>query len=211
MHFFNILIDYFQVYPYIVVFFSFSLLIFFIPVPEELILLTGGFLSANNLHHHIIWLPTLIAGISGIILTDFYFFIMFRKFGHKLINNKFFKLIISKKKIYKVIRYFHRYGLWAIFIVRFIPGGVRIPTFSIAGLTRIPRRKFILAVAGGAIISSQISFWLGYWGKNKFGNLANLFRIISKDIFLVFIITTAFIVIYLAARTIVLRVKKTNT
>jgi membrane protein DedA with SNARE-associated domain len=212
MEYINTLIEYFQLYPYIVVLLSFFLILLLFPIPEELILLTGGYLAACNQHSNIIWLPTLLAGILGIIITDYYFFLIFRIFGHKLINNRFFKRLFSHSKMDRIINYFHKFGMWTIFFVRFIPGGVRIPTFSIAGLTHLPHRKFLFATSIGALISSQITFWIGYWGKNKIGKIENLVEIISKRITYIILIIAVLIIIFFALKKIlsIIKSKKQN-
>jgi membrane protein DedA with SNARE-associated domain len=56
-----------------------------------------------------------------------------------------------------------KYGVWAVFIVRFIPGGIRNPVFFITGLSEIRHRSFIIASLSGATIVSQFSFWLGFF------------------------------------------------
>jgi len=157
----NFLTVYFEAYPYILVLSGFFLLLFLFPIPEELILFTGGLLAAQ--HGEFIWVPTLIAGISGVFITDYWFFLLAKIFGRNFLKRKLVQKLFSLKKQKRALRLVEKYGVWAVFIVRFIPGGIRNPCFFITGLSEIRHRSFIIASLSGAMITSQFSFWLGYF------------------------------------------------
>ncbi len=140
---------------------AFFLLLFLFPIPEELILFTGGLLSAG--HGQMVWLPTLICGIFGVFYTDYWFFILAKLFGQNFLKNRIVRKFFSEKKQEEALHLVFKYGVWAVFIVRFIPGGIRNPVFFICGLSKIKSRNFIIASLSGATIVAQFSFWLGYF------------------------------------------------
>ncbi len=152
---------YFAAYPYILVLSAFFLILFFFPIPEELILFTGGLLSAD--HGHLIWIPTLISGILGVFITDYWYFLLAKLFGRNFLKKKIVRKLFSAKKQEKALHLVFQYGVWAVFIVRFIPGGIRNPCFFICGLSAIKSKSFIIASLSGAAIVSQFSFWLGFF------------------------------------------------
>jgi len=161
LEYLTLLTDYFAAYPYLLVLSGFFLLLFLFPIPEELILFTGGLLAAQ--HGQLIWVPTLIAGISGVFITDYWYFVLAKIFGRNFLKKKIVQNLFSLKKQKKALHMVEKYGVWAVFIVRFIPGGIRNPVFFITGLSEIKHRSFIIASLSGATIVSQFSFWLGYF------------------------------------------------
>ena len=154
------MIDYFYAYPYVVVLFGFVLILFMFPIPEEVILFIGGFLSMSNGNG--VWLPTLLAGIIGVIATDYWYYILAKMFGKRLFKIRLVRWILPDTKRRRALKLVRKHGPWAVFIVRFIPGGIRNPTFLACGLAHMRQKNFLLPVIVGASISSQISFWAGY-------------------------------------------------
>jgi membrane protein DedA with SNARE-associated domain len=161
LEYLHFLTGYFEAYPYLLVLSGFFLLLFLFPIPEELILFTGGLLAAQ--HGEFIWVPTLIAGISGVFITDYWYFVLAKIFGRNFLKKKLVQKLFSLKQQERALRMVGKYGVWAVFIVRFIPGGIRNPVFFITGLSEIRHRSFIIASLSGATIVSQFSFWLGYF------------------------------------------------
>lgn len=160
MEYLNHLMIYLESYPYVLVLAAFFLILFFFPIPEELILFTGGLLSATQGNYT--WALTLIAGITGVFITDYWFFILAKYVGQSFLKKRSIQKLFSPKKQAKAFHLVEKYGVWAVFIARFIPGGIRNPVFFVCGLSQINSKKFIAASLGGATISSQFSFWLGY-------------------------------------------------
>ena len=59
---------------------------------------------------------------------------------------------------------FEKYGVWVLFVARFLPG-LRSPIFLTAGLTRkVPFWRFLLMDGLAALISVPIWVYLGYFG-----------------------------------------------
>lgn len=185
----NWLLDYFYNYPYIFVSSAFLLLFVFLPIPEEVILFTGGYLSAQSTGY--IWIPTLITGIFWVIMTDYWVFFLVKHFGIKLFKFKIINKIIPEHKREKMRQYFERYGVRTIFFVRFCPGGFRNPTYAVAGLSSLKHRQFLTATGLGALLTTQVSFWIGYFGKttlNAFTNTVNSISNVFVILFIVFVV-----------------------
>ena len=159
---------------------------FMLPIPEELVLMTGGYLAFQL--GGFIWLPTLIAGIFGVIFTDLVPFVLAKKYGHKILKHK----LISDR----ILKFVNKYGALSAFIVRFIPGGVRNPTFLICGLSGISGKKFLLAVSIGASITSQVSFWLGYFFSDKIDLFISYIKKAGKGVTWIFISIIIVYIIY---------------
>ena len=138
--------DTFGQYPYAFVFISFTLILFMLPLPEEAIMIFGGYLSAKHGFESYIWLPTLIAGIIGVVMTDYWPFYLTRKFGQKLLDKKIFSKILPERKKEKTISFINKFGAWGVFIIRFVPGGLRNPVFATCGFSNLKTKKFLFTV-----------------------------------------------------------------
>jgi len=195
MHQLNGIVFYFETYPYLVVLFAFVLLLFLFPLPEELILFTGGYLAFQE--GGIIWLPTLVAGIVGMVSTDYWFFWIFKRWGHTILRTKIAQRIFTEKRLRSVSDLVQRKGPWGIFVVRFIPSGIRTPTFAIAGMTGLSRKKFLLASVSGAIIVSQITFWSGYFLSEVLPDPEDLLKMVTTHIRTIILVV---ILVFLARR-----------
>lgn len=172
MEFFNYLINSLSAYPYLVVLIGFLAITVMLPIPEELVLMTGGYLSVQL--GGLNWIPTIIAGVFGVIITDLIPFILAKKYGYKILKRK----LISDR----ILKFVNKYGALSAFVVRFIPGGVRNPTFLVCGLSGVKTNRFFIAVSIGAIITSQISFWLGYFFSDKIDFFISKIKIAGEGV-----------------------------
>jgi membrane protein DedA with SNARE-associated domain len=127
----------------VVVLLGFFLILFLIPVSEELILFVGGYLSVTKGHGA--WVPTLFCGIFGVVFTDSWFYFWSRLYGQRLVRHPFIERYFPPRKRKRALEIVRKYGAWSVFVVRFIPGGIRIPVFVTCGLFHMPPRKFLFA------------------------------------------------------------------
>lgn len=187
------LTDYLGTHPYFLILLCFFLMLIFFPIPEEAILFVGGYLSSSIPW---MWVPSLIVGILGVFLTDYWFYFLARKFGRRIICSRFVKRYFSDHKQKRATHFVEKYGVWSVFVVRFIPGGIRNPVFFICGLFNINPKNFIIASLGGAIISSQVSFWAGYLLYEVLPPLQNMLAVARKYSQLLVFISIIIIILY---------------
>jgi membrane protein DedA with SNARE-associated domain len=74
---------------------------------------------------------------------------------------------LPPEKKAKIEKNFHDYGIAILLGARFLPG-IRSPIFIMAGVMRLPFRKFILADCLYAIPGVNLLFWLAYWFTDQF-------------------------------------------
>jgi membrane protein DedA with SNARE-associated domain len=206
MHYLQILINYFGNHPYVVVLLGFFLILFLLPVSEELILFVGGSLSV--IKGHGAWVPTLLCGIFGVVFTDSWFYFWSRFYGQKIVRHPFIERYFQPEKRKRAKDFVKKYGAWGVFIVRFIPGGVRIPVFVTCGLFHMPPRKFLFATIVGVCISAQISFWAGYYLSDKLPPIEDLLKVIHKRASIVIYSVIAIVVIAYIVRCIIKKQKE---
>jgi membrane protein DedA with SNARE-associated domain len=190
------LVEYMGQYPYLVVLVAFLMMMFLFPIPEEAALFIGGTLSASAGGY--MWAPTLAAGIIGIVISDYWPFILSKTYGQRLINKPIFKRFIPPHRQEKAVNFVQKHGVWAVFIVRFIPGGFRNPTYVVCGLSNITSKAFVLTSLLGAFFSIHFSFWAGYFLSDELPPIADLIKTVERNsIIIVSSIISILIVFYI--------------
>jgi len=151
---------YIQQFPYLGLFILLILGTLGLPFPEDAILILAGFLVANRT---IKLIPTFIAIYSGLLLTDFILFSFGKRYGRRLVENKRFQKILTAGRLAKLEDKFERWGILVIFLGRHLLG-LRAQIFLVAGVMRMPWKKFLIADAVSALVTIALWSGLGYLG-----------------------------------------------
>jgi membrane protein DedA with SNARE-associated domain len=149
-------------YPYLGAAFLFLLCGLGLPLPEELILICGGYICAKfperaTLH----WMMTWCAG--AILAGDLLPFVLGRTFGTRLLRLRFLRLLVTKTRLAKFDRWFRRRGDLVIFIARFVPG-IRMVAFFTAGTMKMRWLRFLILDGLGIAIVVPVFTYLGHRG-----------------------------------------------
>lgn len=131
---------------------------FGLPMPEDIILVTGGILSARGVCDF--WLTNLICMI-GVLGGDGIVFMLGRHFGPQVKQTWLFRRVMTDKVDSKIVQVFAKYGDRVVFMGRFMPG-LRMPIFLSAGIYRVPPWKFFALDGFAALISVPLWIWVGY-------------------------------------------------
>jgi len=128
------------------------------PVPEDTILIAAGYLAyaeVLNIYY--------VLGLCyiGILCGDLILYSVGRKYGQKIINHPKFLKLIPVRRVDKIRRGFHKWGHWMIFFARFLVG-FRSPTFLLAGVMKVPWKRFIIIDCLGGLVSVPLFVGLGY-------------------------------------------------
>jgi membrane protein DedA with SNARE-associated domain len=129
-----------------------------LPVPEDAVLLTGGFLA----HRGLVEYPVALAiSFVGVITGDCSLFFLGRRFGTSLL--RYFGLLHpgSRKSIARMQAFMERHGHRAIFYGRFL-AGLRALVYLSAGSLGVPVSRFLIYDLLGAAISVPLVVSLGY-------------------------------------------------
>lgn len=129
-----------------------------LPVPEDAVLLTGGFLA----HRGIVDYPVALAiSFVGVITGDCSLFFLGRRFGTGLL--RYFGVIRpnSRKSIARMRAFMSRHGHRAVFYGRFL-AGLRALVYLSAGSLGVPTSRFLMYDLLGALISVPLVVSLGY-------------------------------------------------
>jgi len=149
-------------YGYWVVFFGVMLENAGIPIPGETVLLFAGFLAY---HGKIDLFSSILVAIAGATLGDSMGFLIGHLGGRPFVDRfiRWFPLV--RKSFDHSQKLFLKYGQWAVFTGRFITG-LRMFAGILAGLFRMPYRRFLIFNFSGAVAWAAAITYVGY----LFGN-----------------------------------------
>lgn len=140
-----------------------------LPLPEEVILATGGYLSARGA---LSWPLVYGIGYVVIILLDVVLYEVGRRTGPQIEHSRLGRRL-DPVRVAAAHRFFERRGVFVVIASRFLMG-TRAPTFLLAGALGMPRRTFIVAVALSGIFSVGIPLALGYFLADHIDGLTGL-------------------------------------
>lgn len=137
------------------------------PIPEDLIIVTGGYLAYLG---HIKFVPTLIVLYAGAISGDFCLYWIGRRFGKDILAHRRLTWFFTPHRIKAINHYFHRYGKRTLFFARFLVG-LRSTIFLSSGAFKIPFRKVVFLDGAAALLTAPLITFLGYFFGDKLDQL----------------------------------------
>ncbi|MCL1696647.1 DedA family protein [Lysinibacillus sp. BPa_S21] len=154
------LVSYIEQYGYFALFFSLWLGIVGMPLPDEMIVMSGGFMSSlDKMSVLKAFVITYLGAVSGLSLG----FILGKVFGYKILD----KLVKKNKAKYllKSKELIDRYGHFALVISYFIPVVRHILPYLV-GMNNMSFKKYALYYYSAGFVWTSIYFTLGlYFGK----------------------------------------------
>ncbi len=151
-------------YGYLAIFSLLVLGIVGLPVPDEFLLASCGFLVYQG---HLLLVPTFLSALAGSASGITCSYTIGRTVGWKFLHSRLGRLMrIKDDHIARVHDWFNRIGHWALMAGYFIPG-VRHFTAIVAGTSKLEYRSFALFAYSGATIWVSTFLFIGYhFGKN---------------------------------------------
>jgi membrane protein DedA with SNARE-associated domain len=130
-----------------------------VPLPEDVPLISGGWLIARGGS-----LPLMMAtGLAGILIGDSIIFRAGSTYGLRLLETRVGKHIPGER-VARTIALFEKHGAKFIMVARFVPG-LRAVTYFVAGTTGVPYWKFITYDGIAACVSAPAWIYLGWWAR----------------------------------------------
>jgi membrane protein DedA with SNARE-associated domain len=155
---FDWLVDTFTLYPHLGVAVVCLLCGLGLPLPEELVLISAGYVCFKGLTG----LPSMMGACAGAILIgDLMPFLLGRIFGTRLLRLRTMRLLVNKRRLSMFDRWFRRRGDLVIFFARFVTG-LRIVAYFTAGTMKMSVVRFILLDLIGIAIVVPLLVGVGY-------------------------------------------------
>ena len=182
----NFLLPY-QAYSYALVFGILILCGFGLPIPEDVVLVSGGILSGLGSESSHLTELCYMLGVSfaGVLLGDSTMYILGRVFGYRIQKFKPMRALLSPKRFAQVQKLFNKYGIWVLF----------------AGMSRrVGFFKFIGMDGFAAIISVPIWVLIGHYGAQNREALANWLHDSKMAILIFTVVIISALVLYIRSR-----------
>ncbi len=144
-----------------------------LPLPGETILIFAAFLAYKGQHLHLQWI--ILVGIAAATLGDNIGYVIGHQGGRPLLKKWKHLFHISDEDIRAGEDFLHRRGSLAIFFARFI-AGMRVIAGPLAGVLRMPWKRFAIANASGATVWVTVIALVGYAFGSKFDSLVGFFK-----------------------------------
>jgi membrane protein DedA with SNARE-associated domain len=153
-----------------------------IPVPGETVLLFASFLAYSE---HRLYLPYIIAtGVAAATLGDNLGYAIGHKGGRPLLDRYKHLFRIPERHIRKGEHLFARYGSFTVFFARFI-FGMRILAGPLAGVLRMPWKRFALFNFLGATLWVSVISTVGFLFGTHWGTLIRVLKEFDMLVFAV--------------------------
>jgi membrane protein DedA with SNARE-associated domain len=129
-----------------------------VPVPEELVQLTAGYLARRGV---VAFLPAAAAAWLGLVLGDALLFGLARSRGPGLLASPRLARLLPPSRRAAIERHFARHAFLTVVAGRHL-SVLRLPIFALAGASGVPTRTFVLADALSALVSVPLVLGLGW-------------------------------------------------
>jgi membrane protein DedA with SNARE-associated domain len=159
---FRFFADHYATYGYPILFLGVMLENAAVPVPGETAVMVAGFLASpeggSRFHLGTVIGVTALAAMLG---DNLGFWLGYRLARPRLLSGRRF-LLLTPEAFAAAERYFQRYGIWTVFLARFV-AGLRVVGALAAGTAGMPWPHFAAANAAGAVAWAVTASLLGYF------------------------------------------------
>src|SRR5438876_12308580 len=160
-----------------------------LPVPGETVLLLASFLAYSEGELHLLYI--ILIGTCAATLGDNLGFAIGHYSGRPLLDRYQHIFRVRGRVLTKGERLFQRYGAAAIFIARFI-AGMRIIAGPLAGVLRMPWRKFAVFNFLGAAVWVTVISSVGYCFGRHWDELARIMKGFNLAVLLAAVLLAVF-------------------
>ncbi|HET8722867.1 MAG TPA: DedA family protein [Anaeromyxobacteraceae bacterium] len=158
-----------------------------IPVPEELVQLTAGYLARRG----VLWLPaTMAVAWVGLVTGDFLLFRAGRRLGPSILASRHVARVLTPERQALLERHFARRAVLTIVVARHA-AGLRLPVFALAGASGVRSATFLLADGLSALASVPLVVGAGWYLAGHVEELRREIRWIEAALAVVAVVAAA--------------------
>lgn len=166
----------------------------FPPIPSEIILTFGGFMTTkSDLSFLGVTITSTIGSVLGAIVLNGIGAWIGERNLYRFVNRYGKILRVKTQDLDKTIGWFEKYGYWTIFFCRFVPllrSLISIP----AGLTRMNMPLFIIFTTIGTLIWNIVLIYLGQAVGGNWHTIVHYMDIYSRIIYIILAILIIFVI-----------------
>jgi membrane protein DedA with SNARE-associated domain len=151
-------LQYFSHFHYLGLFFVLVLCGVGFPIPEDVVIISGGYFAYLGYTR---LFPTILVLYAGALVGDISLYWIGRRFGPDIIAHRRLTWFFTPKRVMAINHYFHKFGSHTLFFARFLLG-LRATIFLSSGAFKIPFKKMLLFDGAAASISVPLITFLAY-------------------------------------------------
>jgi membrane protein DedA with SNARE-associated domain len=149
---------------------------FGLPLPEEVVLISAGFVGYMSLHPDLFPPPIdatskvnvyvlAVVAFAAVMASDYLIYSLGRRYGPRLFQFRWFKRMMGESALRRVQLWMRKYGLWTVIVFRFTPG-VRFPGHLTCGAMGLSPWRFLAVdwIAAGLSVPTQVLL-VSFYGK----------------------------------------------
>jgi membrane protein DedA with SNARE-associated domain len=163
------------------------------PIPEDLLLLTTGYLVFSDVFE---WPAALAVSLLGVVLSDVMLYSAGRHLAWRSTRRPESQML-SRQRLDRATRWFHRVGEPLVLIARLVPG-TRVMVFLAAGVRALPVWSFLRYDVAGAALWVPGMLLVGYASGSRVGNLEMLITWVGRSAVWMMVIPCVLLLIWLA-------------
>ena len=130
-----------------------------VPVPEELVQLTSGYLARRGI---LSLLPTMVVAWAGIVVGDYLLFRLGRSHGPRILDSRHVARVLTPGRRAFIERHLASHSILTIVVARHA-SGLRLPVFALAGASGVRSATFLLADGLSALASVPLVVGAGWY------------------------------------------------
>ena len=130
-----------------------------VPVPEELVQLTAGYLARRAV---LDFAPALVCAWAGIVAGDYLFFRLARDHGEQLLARPHVARVLTPARRAFFERHFERHAFLTVMVARHT-SGLRLAAYALAATHGVRPLTFVLADGLSALVSVPLVMTLGWY------------------------------------------------
>ncbi len=158
-----------------------------IPVPEELVQLTTGYLARRGV---LSLVPGVVVAWAGIVIGDFLLFRLGRSHGPRILGSRHVARVLTPRRRAFIERHFSRHPVLTIVLARHA-SGLRLPVFAMAGASGVRSTTFLLADGLSALASVPLVVGAGWYFAGHIEELKREIRWVELAVALAAAVATA--------------------
>lgn len=153
------------------------------PLPEDLLLLIGGYLISAGVFS---WPATLPLALVGVVGSDVMLFVAGGRLRRHARTRAWIRRMAARQGL--SMRWLRHYGAVAVFFARLVPG-TRYLCFIGAGLNGVPLRRFLLFDLLGSVIWVPLLLLVGDRIGDQIGGVEALLQGIGRTVLWLVVLT----------------------
>ena len=192
----QIIINIMNQYGYLGITFLIAIENIFPPIPSEVILTFGGFMTRYTTMKFIpVTIFATLGSILGALVLYYVGYLLPKEKIYQLFDGKLGNLLkIKKDDILKCETWFNQKGILTVFICRFIPT-IRSLISIPAGLSHMPLKPFIIFTILGSFIWNIVLIYLGVVAGDNWPHIVQLFNQYAKLIMVILAILIIIVIV----------------